>query len=349
MRSHKVNRAPPKSFFEINHNNMKVFSINIPDIIKQIETSVDIQQLLCSNVWGVINDEGSKQVLVFKTNEELLISSDGDVLKGAWYVAANNYVIIESQEGVKLFQPIYFDGFLLALQRDGRPENLFMAIDSSANTISNWSIEGLESYLNSKAEEKRRIQEDEHRKKEAIGLIIQGVMEEAIRQQTDLKTESSAGCIIRIIGVIIATLYSIFIIVILVDDFEWWLLLSLVLAPFIVRIFSGLGECILVYNSQRDNALKRIGKKSRSDYQRANTLKHYPIIIRVTGWLLGILGIVITIWTLPIDNWWAVIGAYLGSGASFLLWRWLGQLIARRLEKRLFGGWSFKLNLLSFL
>ena len=53
---------------------MKTFLLNIPNDIKNWNNSLDAKALLCSQSWNVFNDEGVKEVYIFKNDGTLIAS-----------------------------------------------------------------------------------------------------------------------------------------------------------------------------------------------------------------------------------------------------------------------------------
>ena len=67
----------------------------------------------------------TKNTYVFRSNKELLISTDGNVEKGGWDYLGNNSILIETPSGDFLFKFAYLDDILLILKIDGRAEYAF--------------------------------------------------------------------------------------------------------------------------------------------------------------------------------------------------------------------------------
>ena len=126
---------------------MKTFLINIPTQIKQKMQSLDVQSVLTTTSWEVFNDEGVKEVFIFKPEGELLISSSGDVVKASWeYIPANQSLLLTNGDQLTMFKPAFKDNIFLALQKDGTEEYLFM-IDEKSKQFKERTLAALCNYF----------------------------------------------------------------------------------------------------------------------------------------------------------------------------------------------------------
>lgn len=141
---------------------MRTYLINIPTQLKQKMQSLDVQSILTTTSWEVFNDEGVKEVFIFKPEGELLISSSGDVVKASWeYIPANQSLLLTNGDQLTMFKPAFKDNIFLALQKDGTEEYLFM-IDEKSKQFKERTLAALRNYF---AElEKRRIEREIERK-----------------------------------------------------------------------------------------------------------------------------------------------------------------------------------------
>lgn len=106
---------------------MKAFLLSIPDRLRNVDKSVDVSSVLCSKSWEVLNDDGVKQVFIFRKNKELLISTKGDVAMSTWdYLSVNNAILIKTGDKSSMFHPAYINENLLALEKDGCRECLVL-------------------------------------------------------------------------------------------------------------------------------------------------------------------------------------------------------------------------------
>ena len=100
---------------------MKTFLLNIPNDIKNWNNSLDAKALLCSQSWNVFNDEGVKEVYIFKNDGTLIASHNGQVTKAKWeYIPQNTSLIIENLgTDIYMLNPVSYDDKVLTLQVDG--------------------------------------------------------------------------------------------------------------------------------------------------------------------------------------------------------------------------------------
>lgn len=83
--------------------------------------------MLTNQHWVVIDTiDKTKNVYIFRKNNELLVSSDGEVEKGRWEYLGNNSLLIDKKDKSYLFKHGFVDENVLALKIDGREEYAFM-------------------------------------------------------------------------------------------------------------------------------------------------------------------------------------------------------------------------------
>lgn len=63
---------------------MKTYILNELDRLKQYNKQLDAKAVLYNKNWEVFNEEGDKELLVFRPNNELLIVRKGIVQKSKW-------------------------------------------------------------------------------------------------------------------------------------------------------------------------------------------------------------------------------------------------------------------------
>jgi len=82
---------------------------------------------LTNQHWVVIDDiVNNKNVYIFRTNNDLLISQNGKVEKARWEYLGNNSLLIDKKEESYLFKHGFFDENILALKVDGKDEYAFL-------------------------------------------------------------------------------------------------------------------------------------------------------------------------------------------------------------------------------
>jgi hypothetical protein len=106
---------------------MQTFISDIIPKIQRFSQKLDDLTILTNQHWVVIDEiEKNKNVYIFRNNNELLISSNGEVEKGRWEYLGNNSLLIDKKDKSYLFKHGFFDKNILALKIDGRNEYAFL-------------------------------------------------------------------------------------------------------------------------------------------------------------------------------------------------------------------------------
>ena len=102
---------------------MRTFLMDMISQIQRFSNRLDNLTLLTNQHWVLIeNIENRKTVFIFRSNNQLLISNDGQVEKAKWEYLENNSLLIDSVNGTHLFKHGFFDENLLALKLDSKNE-----------------------------------------------------------------------------------------------------------------------------------------------------------------------------------------------------------------------------------
>ena len=71
---------------------MKTYLFNAINRYKKLSEELDVKAILCDKSWWVFNDSGEKELYIFNTDGNLIISISGKVSNGTWqYIAANHW------------------------------------------------------------------------------------------------------------------------------------------------------------------------------------------------------------------------------------------------------------------
>ncbi len=106
---------------------MKTFISDIIPKIQKYSHKLDDLALLTNHHWVVVDEiKKIKNVYIFRKNNELLISTNGEVDKGKWEYLGNNSLLIDKNEKSYLFKHGFFDENVLALKIDGKEEYAFL-------------------------------------------------------------------------------------------------------------------------------------------------------------------------------------------------------------------------------
>lgn len=106
---------------------MKTFIADIIPRLQQYSQKLDNLTLLTNQHWVVVDEiVNSKTVYIFRSNNELLISKNGEVEKAKWEYLGNNALLLDLKEKSYLFRHGFFDENILALKIDGKEEYAFL-------------------------------------------------------------------------------------------------------------------------------------------------------------------------------------------------------------------------------
>ncbi|MEZ4888661.1 MAG: hypothetical protein R3E32_28305 [Chitinophagales bacterium] len=106
---------------------MKTFIAEIIPKIQEYSEKLDNLTMLANQHWVVFDDiDSEKNVYIFRSNNQLLISKNGKVEKGKWENIGNNSILIDLKNESYLFKHGFFDRNILALKLDGKNEYAFL-------------------------------------------------------------------------------------------------------------------------------------------------------------------------------------------------------------------------------
>lgn len=106
---------------------MQTFISDIIPKIQRFSQKMDDLTMLTNQHWVVMDEiDKTKNVYIFRKNNELLVSSNGEVEKGRWEYLGNNSLLIDKKDRSYLFKHGFFDENVLALKIDGREEYAFL-------------------------------------------------------------------------------------------------------------------------------------------------------------------------------------------------------------------------------
>lgn len=146
---------------------MKTYLLNAVKRLKNYSQKLDANAVLYDKSWEVFNESGDKELMIFRTNKELLISRNGIVQKGTWELLDIANMIIDVGEKTYLFNTAYVEDEFLALKLDGTNEYMIMIETDMKNRFSLDSVKSIEGYLDTryKSIEQKRIDKEEAEKK----------------------------------------------------------------------------------------------------------------------------------------------------------------------------------------
>ena len=129
---------------------MKTYFSDIIPKIQRFSQRLDNLTLLTNQHWVVIDDiDKTKNVFIFRENNELLIAQNGKVEKAKWEYLGNNTLLIDRKEDSYLFKHGFFDENILALKVDSKEEYAFLVNETKYDKEINTSLSVAE-FLKSK-------------------------------------------------------------------------------------------------------------------------------------------------------------------------------------------------------
>ncbi len=114
---------------------MKEYINNLIPRILRLSEELDNISLLTNQHWILLNElESSKKIYFFKKNNELIVSNNGDVVKGKWEFLGKKTILLELKDNSCLLRQTFFDENLLALKKDGKEDYLVFLNETKYNS-----------------------------------------------------------------------------------------------------------------------------------------------------------------------------------------------------------------------
>lgn len=144
---------------------MKYFFKELFEKIKQFSHEVDKMALLKGQHWVVMNEiEEVKKVLIFRENNELIVSSNGKVDVCKWEYLGYNSILLGINGEHFLYKNEFFDEDVLALKLDSQ-ETPFLLLNETKYGKEINSIETVLKFLSTKyIKESKQFKESEYYK-----------------------------------------------------------------------------------------------------------------------------------------------------------------------------------------
>lgn len=110
---------------------METYFLDIISKVKRFSKSLDDQVLFLNQRWVIFDEKNESKILfIFRKNNELLISVNGDVRKGKWEHIDNKTILIHDEEAIQLYRHGFLDNSVLALNKDGDDKYLLFFNES---------------------------------------------------------------------------------------------------------------------------------------------------------------------------------------------------------------------------
>ena len=171
---------------------MKTYLFDTFSRYKRYSDKLDIQTILCNKPWWVFNDLGEKELYIFQTNGNLIISISSRVNNAKWeYISANKSIIITGYNQSYMVHLAFIDNIILAFQVDGTNEYAFFIAEYNLDTFYPQSLTELKEYFISKelqyieeqqAQERIRVQQIEQKKRQEYENLLKKKQEQEERK-----------------------------------------------------------------------------------------------------------------------------------------------------------------------
>jgi len=107
--------------------NMKAFLQHIVTDLKNFSKSLDTKSILVDKPWALIDSDFEVQKLIFKKNNQLILSKNGQVVIGSWdYFPEARSILIDRVQDKILCNEGFIDEGVMILKMDGTKNNFFV-------------------------------------------------------------------------------------------------------------------------------------------------------------------------------------------------------------------------------
>ncbi len=108
---------------------MENYIKNIIPKIKQYGKLLSQKEYFLNKSWLLINDKEDVIQFTFKKNGELIVSTNGDAVKGKWELLASNKILLESTVSTLQLENLFFNKDIIVLLKPSKTEDLFILIN----------------------------------------------------------------------------------------------------------------------------------------------------------------------------------------------------------------------------
>lgn len=174
---------------------MKTYLLDTIDRFKRFSQSLDVKTILCSKAWYVLNEDGDTENLIFQEDGTILVSVNGSTKKYTWkFITQNQSLnIMHSETEGTMLKPAFMDGNILAFNKIGTKECMFLIDDSWNESQKMQSLVSVKTYLEGYEKkliesEKKKIEEQEQKR---LAELKQAEEERRRKEQriSELKSE----------------------------------------------------------------------------------------------------------------------------------------------------------------
>ncbi len=108
---------------------MENYIKNIIPNIKQYGKLLSQKEYFLNKSWLLVNENGDIIQFTFKKNGEMIVSTNGDAVKGKWELLAANKILIESPISTLQLENLFFNKDIIVLLKPSKTEELFILIN----------------------------------------------------------------------------------------------------------------------------------------------------------------------------------------------------------------------------
>jgi hypothetical protein len=108
---------------------MEQYIKNIIPNIKQYGKLLSQKEYFINKSWLLVNDNGDIIQFTFKKNGELIVSTNGDAVKGKWELLASDKILLESEISTLQLENLFFNKDIIILLKPSKSEELFILIN----------------------------------------------------------------------------------------------------------------------------------------------------------------------------------------------------------------------------
>lgn len=170
---------------------MKTYILDTIERFKRFSQSLDVKTILCSKAWYVLNEDGDTENLIFQEDGTILVSVNGSTKIYTWkFIPQNQSLnIMHSDTEGTMLKPAFMDGNILAFNKIGTKECMFLIDDSWSSQEKMSSLDSVKKYLADIEQKALREQEENRRRieEEKEKLRREKLLQEETKKKNKIK------------------------------------------------------------------------------------------------------------------------------------------------------------------
>ena len=108
---------------------MENYIKNIIPNIKRYGKLLSQKEYFLNKSWLLINDKNDFIHYTFKKNGELIVSTNGNFVKGKWEILSSDKILIENEKLTLQLESLFFNENIIVLSKPSKSEELFILIN----------------------------------------------------------------------------------------------------------------------------------------------------------------------------------------------------------------------------